>query len=419
MSNRPVVHIHSDCDFFGGCESMLVNLFQDRRLQRNFTLSFSYRQVPAYVEGLRKRLPPMQGEQGLALLAEASAGRLADRLPKVLALPLRALLSLLLWRYWVLAINVWQLVRAWKGRRIDLLHINNGGYPGASSARAAAIAARILGIPHSVMVVNNIAAAPRWHERPVERVIGRLMCCSVQAFVTGSQFANHALQRRLAGCGARFLGLHNGIGARQPDEPAGATRERLGIPADALVFLIVALHEPRKGHRVLLDALARMNAHLPRESRPVVVIEGTGPDEPVLRGIAVQLGLQDQVRFTGRERNVFNLMQCADVLVVPSIANEDFPNVVLEAMSLGTPVLASSLAGIPEQVVDGACGWLVPPGDASALAAAMLRLVQYPALMAAAGTASRNRFQSNFTSDIAVGRYINLYRELLNCEENK
>lgn len=419
MMTRPRLHIHSDCDFFGGCESMLVNFLNDPRLQKEYALSFSYRSAPAYVEGLRKRLAPLPQERGLQLLSESAPGAWARKLPPPLALPLLALQSLLLLRYWILACNVVLLLRAWRGKKIDLLHINNGGYPGASSSRAAAIAARLLSIPRVVMVVNNIAAQPRWHEKPFEALVGWLMCRAVTAFVTGSCYAKQALRARLANCRAQFLSLHNGIGARQPDESVAQSRQRLGVPPDALVFAIVALHEPRKGHRVLIEAMVEMNRRLPVSLRPLLLIEGTGPEEAALRALTGRLGLQDQVRFIGRERNVFNLMQCIDVLVVSSIANEDFPNVVLEAMSLGTPALATALAGIPEQVEDGVCGWLVRPGEAAPLAQAMATLAQDCAAIASAGAAARKRFQANFTADLAVGRYIELYRDLSNLKEQK
>ncbi len=417
MASRPRIHIHSDCDFFGGCESMLVNFFNDPRLQEEFALSFSYRDVPAYVEGLRKRLAPLPDERRLKLLSEAAPGAWARRFPRPLALPLLAVQSLLLLRYWILACNVILLRRAWRGRQIDLLHINNGGYPGASSSRAAALAARLLGIQRVVMVVNNIAAQPRWHEKLFEAWIARKLCRAVYAFVTGSRYANQALRARLENCTSQFLSLHNGIGSRQPDESVEQSRQRLGVPQDALVFAIVALHEPRKGHRVLIEAVAAMSRQLLAGPPPLLLIEGTGPEETSLRKLVTGHGLQEHVRFIGPERNVFNLMQCADVLVVPSIANEDFPNVVLEAMSLSTPVLASALAGIPEQVEDGVSGWLVPPGDAAALVQVMARLAQDRAAIVSAGAAARERFEANFTADLAVGRYIELFRNLSNFKE--
>ena len=88
-------------------------------------------------------------------------------------------------------------------------------------------------------------------------------------------------------------------------------------------------------------------------------------------------------------------------------------------MSLGTPALATALAGIPEQVEDGVSGWLVRPGEATALAQAMVNLAQDCAAIASAGAAARERFQANFTADLAVGRYIELYRDLSNLKEQK
>src|SRR3569833_2430627 len=155
MQSKPHIHYHSDCDFFGGCESMLVNFFNDPRLQDGFVLSFSYREVPAYLDGLRKRLPPLPRERGLKLLSEAAPGAWARRLPRPLTLALLALQSLLLLRYWILACNVMLKMRAWRGQKIDLLHINNGGYPGASSSRAAAIATHKHNKTKKKKVVNN------------------------------------------------------------------------------------------------------------------------------------------------------------------------------------------------------------------------------------------------------------------------
>lgn len=412
MPRKPHIHYHSDCNFFGGCESMLVNFFSDPHLQEDFVLSFSYRDNSAYIEGLRKRLPALPSERGLKLLSESASGAWIRRLPKLLVLPLLALQSLFFVRYLVLFVNVLRLRNAWRDQKIDLLHINNGGYPGASSARAAAIAAGILSIPKVIMVVNNIAVAPRWHEIPLEALIGRMLCRSVQYFVTGSHYANDALRACLANCTSEFISLHNGIGSRQPDESVMQTRQRLGVATDALVFAIVALHERRKGHRILIEAVEEMNRRLPVSLRPMLLIEGTGPEELSLRKQVATLGLEEQVLFIGCERNVFNLMQCADVLVVPSIANEDFPNVVLEAMSLATPVLATTLAGIPEQIEAGVSGWLVPPGQVSPLAHAMVALAKERHAIKSAGTAAQARFRDNFTAELAVGRYIKLYRDL-------
>src|SRR3569832_327108 len=138
MQSKPHIHYHSDCDFFGGCESMLVNFFNDPRLQDGFVLSFSYREVPAYLDGLRKRLPPLPRERGLKLLSEAAPGAWARRLPRPLTLALLALQSLLLQRFWFLACNVMLLLRAWRGLLFVFFFFFFVVFPGASSSRATA-----------------------------------------------------------------------------------------------------------------------------------------------------------------------------------------------------------------------------------------------------------------------------------------
>ena len=419
MPRKPHLHFHSDCDFFAGCENMLANFFADARLQENFEISFSYRYTPAYQDGLRQRVPSLPSMFALPLISEASSGQWARKWPPPLSYIFRLMYALIGLRYWIMLLNVWKLCFAWKGRKIDLLHINNGGYPGASSARAAIIAARILGIQHVVMVVNNIAVPPRIHERPFEYLISCLFRRWVSAFITGSHFASKALQERIGGKKALFLGLHNGIGSRQPSETTQHTRNRLGIHASELVFGIVALLESRKGHRVLFHAVAEMNRHLPNEIRPLILVEGHGPEEADLRDLVTRLGLDKQIRFIGQEQNIFNFIQCIDLLLVPSIDYEDFPNVVLEAMSLGKPVIASSLAGIPEQVNDKVSGWLVAPGDIGQLSRAMLNIVHHRALIHEAGKSASVRFNQFFRADIAVSRYLNLYHLLLEMKEKK
>jgi len=102
-----------------------------------------------------------------------------------------------------------------------------------------------------------------------------------------------------------------------------------------------------------------------------------------------------------------------DVLVVPSIDYEDFPNVILEAMALGKPVIASRLAGIPEQAVDGETGILVAPKDVRHLAASILKLICDEQLRMRMGEAGLLRFQKQFTASIAVDNYLSFYHSIM------
>lgn len=399
------VHYHTDCHAFAGCEQMLVVLLAARD-----DVTFTYRWSTAYERGARGRLPDRVLDEGAIRLPDA--GRLRERLSRVLggpvlkaakavtfALPLRQAFQL-----W----DVVALTRRFRRLRPDLLHVNNGGFPGGASCNAAVVAARLAGVGRVVYVVNNVAEGyrwpPRWYDWPLDRLAARW----VTRFVTGSAPAADALCRVLRLPDGRVATLHNGIAPRRPDETPETTRSRLGLPPGAVVASVVARLEPRKGHRVLLEAIARVE-----DRRVVAVVEGEGPELPALRELAEGLGVGDRVRFVGNERNVFNLLAASDVIVLPSIAKEDFPNVTLEAMSLGKPVIASRLAGVPEQVADGRTGLLIEPGDPDALAAALARLGAAPGLRGGMGAAGRARFEREFTAEAAVRRYEALYRELV------
>jgi glycosyltransferase involved in cell wall biosynthesis len=144
-----------------------------------------------------------------------------------------------------------------------------------------------------------------------------------------------------------------------------------------------------------------------------VLLAGEGPEEPALRSLANSLGLQDSVRFLGHRDDVHDLLTACDVVVLPSISSEDFPVTIVEAMAARRPVVASRVAGTPEQVVPGVTGWLVPPGDEVALAAALREAVADPGRRAAMGEAARSRYEERYSPAIVTAMYQRLYAFVL------
>jgi len=146
--------------------------------------------------------------------------------------------------------------------------------------------------------------------------------------------------------------------------------------------------------------LLRAAAELRRRGVPIEVeILGDGPEGPALRALATSLGIGDRVRFGGWVpfRDVHRAMQQATVLVHPSAGLGDgLPNVIREAMALGTPVVASRIAGIPEALDDGRCGILVPTRDVAALAEGLARLLADPTLRRTYADRARRRTEELF-----------------------
>jgi glycosyltransferase involved in cell wall biosynthesis len=179
--------------------------------------------------------------------------------------------------------------------------------------------------------------------------------------------------------------------------------------------------EPRSGpHRLVtvgrLQApkdpitLLRALSELGRPAEAVIV--GDGPDRPAVESEVRRLGLQTAVRLTGERDDVAELLAEADLFVL-STRSEGLPLSILEAMAAGLPVVASDVGGVPELVVDGETGFLVPPGDPHALAAAIERLLDDPDLRRRLGAAGRLRVSEHFDLASARRAHLDLYRTLL------
>jgi colanic acid/amylovoran biosynthesis glycosyltransferase len=156
--------------------------------------------------------------------------------------------------------------------------------------------------------------------------------------------------------------VHCGVDAgflKQPPTP---------IPCIPRLVCVGRLCE-QKGQLLLIDAAARLVAE---GIQPEIVLVGDGEMRSEVEKKIAELGLGGRVRITGwaDERQVRDELRSARALVLPSFA-EGLPVVIMEALAMGRPVISTYVAGIPELVVNGECGWLVPAGDVDALAAAM------------------------------------------------
>ena len=294
----------------------------------------------------------------------------------------------------------------------DILHINNGGYPAARSSLAAAIAGKLAAIPSILMVVNNMAVDYKHYSRWLDYPLDRLVVKSVDLFITGSKAAGLQLRSVLALPVNKITSLHNGIANRSGVENLFETRTRLGLRNfDGVIFGVVALLISRKGHQVLLDAILEISKQVGNGSKCFkVLIEGNGPLREELISFVNANALNEYVEFVGDEKNIVDFMAMLDVLILPSVADEDFPNVVLEAMALGKPVIASRLAGIPEQVSEGETGFLTDPRNVEQLAQAITELTNDTQLRLQMGKAAFNKFQNFFTSEVSVENYLTLYQ---------
>lgn len=296
-----------------------------------------------------------------------------------------------------------------RGRRFGILHAHQ-----ALSPALAAVLAKRLRPRHRVVV--KVACSGAWsdfrlaQDRPWYRRRMHLLR-EVDRFVILNQESAAELQS--VGLGQVPVSLvPNGVDTRR-FSPAGsaeraALRARLGFPPDETVALFVGRLERRKGLDLLLTAWAELVRQL---TPPRLLIAGPGEASPWIREAQAH-GVEESVTFLGARIDVADLYRAADLLVFPSRA-EGCPNVVLEAMASGLPVVATDVAGNREAVgEDGKAGWLVPTENPAALAEAVTTMVASPTLRQEVAVAARARVLERFDIDRVGAQYLSLYEEL-------
>lgn len=389
---------------------MLATFFASEELRKQYDITFSYRFSKRYAQGLKERAKTDLSIYPLSFPEIYNFSLLPSSLP-ILVRRIIFLAQRILCVFPLLIYEIWAFSRLMRKIKPTIVHINNGGYPSALSARAAAIGAKIAGVPAVVMVVNSMADGYinlfRWLDYPVDRAV----VCSVDRFVTGSAAASDKLRQVLRLSKNKTVSIHNGITLQAPTSATVETRQRIGLEKfDGVIFGIVGLLIPRKGHHVLLEAALKL-IELKKEDMPSfkIVIVGDGPLRRNLEDFVRDKGLSEYCIFVGERNDVMNYMTIFDALVLSSTEREDFPFVILEAMSHGKPVIASKVAGTVEQVVHRETGLLVDPGDINQLVSAMYEVASSHRLRKQMGAAGYEYFLNHFTSVIAVRKYLSLY----------
>ena len=193
--------------------------------------------------------------------------------------------------------------------------------------------------------------------------------------------------------------------------PRGEARARLGLDPDAFIVVGLGRLVPIKGFDLLARALPALVAQIPSAR---LLLVGDGAERAHLGAIAASMGVAERLRMTGETTDVASYLAAADVVAVPS-RNEGMGRVIVEAMALGLPVVATAVGGIPDVVTDGECGRLVEPEDTDALAAALIELGRDPALRRKLGEAAVRRAEA-FSTAVASEKLLAVYATLVRAK---
>ena len=197
---------------------------------------------------------------------------------------------------------------------------------------------------------------------------------------------------------------------RNDSQTARLTRQRLGIADNEKVILAIGRLSPEKGHRFFIEAISGLPSTVPNLK---VLIAGDGPLLAELTSQIDSLQLSQTVVLIGHQPDVKPLFMIADLFVLPSLS-EGSPNVLLESMAARLPAVATHVGGVPETIIDGQSGLVVPAADPSALRAAIAKLLLDSKLASQLADAAYTRARDCFSPAQYDARILSLYREVLN-----
>jgi glycosyltransferase involved in cell wall biosynthesis len=262
-------------------------------------------------------------------------------------------------------------------------------------------AARLAGVPVVIGSHRQLGDLLTPMKRRVQGGLFRL-CDRV---VCNSQAASKALiDRGLPS--SKIVVIPNAVS----DSAFAGAEPALARSSDVLrVGMIARMNDRSKNHVAFLRVAAQL---VTKVSNVEFLLVGDGPLRPSLERMAQDLGLASRTRFLGAREDIPAVLAAMDILVLPSLS-ESLPNVVIESMAAGVPVIATSVGGIPELVREGETGFLIPPEDDNRFVAALEHLLMCPGLRADFGGRGRKLAFVNYSLSRIRDRYEELYTSLL------
>lgn len=290
--------------------------------------------------------------------------------------------------------------------RYSIIHCSTFGY----ISGLAVLAGRILRCPTLLRVatendVREFAEGRHWKYRSFSWLLRRAAAVIAPSTAIRDELLHAGFSNERVVCFANAVDV-NRFRPVTPFENAQA-KGALGLAKETPVIGTVARLVQRKGIDVLLRAFA-----LVRRGHPVhLLIVGDGPLSEELRVLARELEIEGLVSWLGFQCDPVKWLRAMDVFILPSRL-EGSPNAVLEAMAMALPIVATAIGGVVDLIEEGITGFLIPPDDHEAMAAALDRLLTNGPLRADLGHRARNRAVESFSLSGSISRLVDLYRAL-------
>lgn len=288
--------------------------------------------------------------------------------------------------------------------RPDVLHVNSSrdSWLGALTAWSVSPRIKVLKTRHISAPLNRNLPTRVLYRRLFDHVI-----------VTGGQSTERALIERDGLDPRRVSAFPIGVDLSQfhPGPPGRDLRLELGLSSRYQLVGLLSYLRSYKGHQYFIDAAAQLVARL-KEVKFLIV--GEGPEEDSIRAHIGKRGVTDKVLMLGYREDSLSVLRSLDIFVMPSIEGDTIPQVLMEAMAVGLPVIATTTGSIPDVVRDHFTGLVVPPRDSYAISACVERLLNDPALRQTLGHNAHDLVAHSYSLEAMLDRLEAVYQHLSN-----
>ena len=303
---------------------------------------------------------------------------------------------------------LWELFRLIRCQKYDIVHTHN-----AKAGFIGRLAARIAGVPVIVYTIHGFSF--QQYEKPprnmlfilLERFAGRF----TDKLLTVSEPLKHWGLKLGIGVADKYITIYDGIEIDRfkVNFDIEGKKQEFGIKPDDLVVGVVSKLWEGKGHKQILEAAKNVINKVPNVK---FLFVGEGYLRGELEALTQQLGLSDYVIFTGFRTDIPEVTATFDIAILASFF-EGLGRVLLEAMVLNKAVIATRVGGIVDVVDDGKTGILVPPGDSTAFAEAMITLLSDEEIRMGMGRAGREKIDAKFSAKTMVDQIEKVYGDLI------
>ncbi|MGV3684522.1 MAG: glycosyltransferase family 4 protein [Daejeonella sp.] len=297
--------------------------------------------------------------------------------------------------------NIWSITGTIREKQIDIVHTNSGVIP------AGALAARLTGKKHLWHIREWFGDFKKfwpYYSSYMTSLSDRVICVSE---TMASQFSDKK----------NVVAIYNGFPIPEIGDipPAVGEVQKTLDGADLVLGCTSRIRLVRKGQEYLIEAIGMLTEQTGKKIHLILIgdyVPGYEYQKEVLEGLIKKYKLEQRVHFLGHLNDPLPYYSLFDVFVLPSGEPEPFGGVVMEAMSMGLPVIGSSLGGTPEQVEDGWNGYLFENKNPIDLAAKIELLFDDPQKLKEFGERSTERMENLFSLQLHEGKILELYKSL-------